>query len=420
MDHAYDICIIGGCGHVGLPLGLLFADKGFRVLAYDVNVASIANIENGTMPFKEEGCEELLPKVLGKNFFLSNDRTLISQAKYIIVTIGTPVDEHINPQFSPIIQFMEDTEPYLNSEQCLILRSTLFPGTSEKIKNFLEAKNKKISVCFCPERIAEGYALKELQSLPQIISSFDARGLALSKELFSRICEECIVLQPLEAELAKLFTNVWRYIKFSIANQFYMIAADSGLDFSKIKQAMKHHYPRCDDFPGPGFTAGPCLFKDTMQLAAFYQHNFFLGHAAMLVNEGLPDFMTKQLKLKYGNLAKKTIGILGVTFKGESDDVRNSLAFKLRKLLVFEGAKVLCADEYWQDPMLMAKEDVLAKADIIVIGAPHLAYQNLNYGKKPVVDIWESTSANIESISEQVNHEVSTDWFSRVYRQLFS
>ena len=143
---------------------------------------------------------------------------------------------------------------------------------------------------------------------------------------------------PEEAELAKLFTNTWRYIKFAAANQFYVMANDHGLDFERIRKALAHDYPRAADMPGAGFAAGPCLFKDTMQLAAFTDNSFVLGHSAMLVNEGLPLYLVSRLEKRH-DLANSAVGILGMAFKGESDDIRSSLSYKLKRILEFRAAR---------------------------------------------------------------------------------
>src|SRR5205085_9968229 len=199
---------------------------------------------------------------------------------------------------------------------------------------------KKVELAFCPERIAEGLAMTELHSLPQIISSFSAEGVARARKLFELLTHDIVVLSPEEAELAKLFTNVWRYIKFAAANQFYMMANDRGLDFERIRQGLAQDYPRAQDMPRAGFAAGPCLFKDTMQLAAFNNNNFVLGHASMMVNEGLPLYVVARVEKQY-DLASLTVGILGMAFKAESDDIRSSLSYKLKRILRFKAAAVL-------------------------------------------------------------------------------
>jgi UDP-N-acetyl-D-mannosaminuronic acid dehydrogenase len=194
----------------------------------------------------------------------------------------------------------------------------------------------------------------------------------------------------MEAELSKLFTNVWRYIKFAAANQFYMIANSYGLDFYNIYRAMTHNYERAKDFPRPGLAAGPCLFKDAMQLGAFNDGDFYLGHSAMLINEGLPNYMVKRLKQKH-DLSRMTVGILGMAFKAGSDDIRESLSYKLKKILELEAFQVLCTDPYVDDDRLLPLEEVIEKSDVIVIATPHHEYSNIDMRDKIVADVWNVT-----------------------------
>jgi UDP-N-acetyl-D-mannosaminuronic acid dehydrogenase len=270
----------------------------------------------------------------------------------------------------------------------LVLRSTVYPGVTKLVHERLGASGRKIHLAFCPERIAEGKAMEEIRTLPQIITAFDPISLARARELFSIINEDLLELNPLEAELAKLFSNSWRYMNFAISNQFYMLAETYGLDFQRIYDAVTHRYPRMRSFAKAGFAAGPCLLKDTLQLSAFSGNNFFLGHAAMLVNEGLPNFIVGQLR-QQGKLRDKVVAVLGMAFKSESDDKRESLSYKLRKLLMVEAREVLCTDPYVGDEKLVPLEEALERADVIVLGAPHSIYRDLELSKdKVVVDVW--------------------------------
>src|SRR5947209_6932540 len=332
----YDVVIVGGFGHVGLPLAISLADKGCKVCALDINERALRTIGEGHMPFHEEGAEPALRRALANGkLVLSLDSCAISETDTVVIIIGTPVDRHLNPEFEQMRQIMTGYLPHLRDGQLLVLRSTVYPGISEKLRTWIRGEGKQIEVAFCPERIAEGFAMKELEALPQIVSSFSDEGVARARALFARLTTEIIAVPPIEAELAKLFSNVWRYIKFAAANQFFMIANDQGADFYRIHHAMTTNYERCRDLPGPGFAAGPCLFKDAMQLAAYNNNNFYLGHAAMLVNEGLPNYVVEALKRTH-DLSSKTVGILGMAFKADVDDKRASLSYKLRKILAFE------------------------------------------------------------------------------------
>lgn len=386
--HSFDICIIGGLGHVGLPLGILFAKAGKKVAIYDINADVMQIVRRGEMPFLEPGAGAALKGVLNKNLFLSSDRDVIGRSHFLIIVIGTPVDEHLNPKFTIFKNFLDDISDQIRNDQHIILRSTVFPGTTEKIHRYLASLGKHPRLSFCPERIAQGKAMEELRSLPQIVASVDDASRKEVLELFSCLTEETFVLSPTEAELAKLFTNVWRYIQFAISNQFYQITTDYGLDFYKIYHAITHRYPRAKGFPGAGFAAGPCLFKDTMQLAAFSNNSFFLGHAAMLINEGLPNFIVQRLKNKYA-LGEKTVGILGMAFKADNDDKRESLSYKLKKILDIEAKRVICSDVYIRERGFVSVRELKREADIIILGAPHREYAGLRFKTgKALVDIW--------------------------------
>lgn len=386
----YDVVIVGGFGHVGLPLALSLADKGSNVCALDINERAQESIGAGEMPFLEDGAGEVLHRVLksGK-LMLSLDPHTISETKTVIVIIGTPVDRHLNPEFDQMRRIMESYLPYFRDGQLLVLRSTVYPGITEKLRHWLRVEHHlEVELAFCPERIAEGFAMKELESLPQIISSFSDDGLARARKLFEPLVKQIIAVPPIEAELAKLFSNVWRYIKFAAANQFFMLANDNGADFYRIHHAMTTDYPRCADLPKPGFAAGPCLFKDAMQLAALNNNNFYMGHSAMLVNEGLPNYVVSMIKRKH-DLREKTVGILGMAFKANIDDRRESLSYKLKKILTFESKKLFCSDVYIQDPGFVSTEELVKRCDIIIVGTPHREYKQLELpAGKLIVDVW--------------------------------
>lgn len=301
--------------------------------------------------------------------------------------IGTPVDQYLNPDPESIPIAFDPIYKYLSDGQLIVLRSTVYPGVTAALEKRLAELGLAIEVAFCPERIAEGQALKELNELPQIVSGRTESVKRRAGELFLRLTPDIVYLDPEEAELAKLFTNTWRYIRFAIANQLFMIANDYGLDYERIRTAIRQDYPRAADLPGAGFAAGPCLLKDTAQLAAFNDNNFTLGHAATLVNEGLPNYLVTKLSSQH-DLSRMTIGILGMAFKAESDDIRSSLAYKLKRILRFKAARVMTTDPYVSNDLdLEPLEKVLAEADLLIIAAPHQVYAELATDIK-VIDIW--------------------------------
>jgi len=385
----YDVAIIGGAGHVGLPLAIVFAHKGMKVLIYDINASAIDKIKHGELPFMEHGGEEILRQVLhNKKLSFSTNPASIRDSAVSIITVGTPVDHFMNPEHKAIEDCLESLLKYLHEKQLIILRSTVYPGTTDWLDQYLKDHGKPMNVAFCPERIVQGYAIEELQSLPQIVSGTTPEAEQQAQKLFSVVTPKIVSLKPIEAEFAKLFSNAYRYIQFAIANQFFMMTDSAGIDYHNVLRGIKEDYDRARDIPAPGFAAGPCLFKDTMQLAAFSKNQFSLGNAAMLVNEGLVHYIIDVLQKKY-DLKKKTIGLLGMAFKADSDDTRSSLSYKLKKLLSFQAKEVLTTDPYVaNDAVLMVLEDVIAKSDIIILCVPHTAYRPLDIKRKVIVDVW--------------------------------
>ncbi|MBI2474674.1 MAG: nucleotide sugar dehydrogenase [Candidatus Taylorbacteria bacterium] len=389
----YDLCIIGGAGHVGLPLGVAFANAGAKTVLLDTNVEVLNQISSGNFPFMEKGGEAALKTALrAKTLFTSSEPEVIGQSDVVIMVIGTPVDEHLAPNLHGLMKVVESYSSHFRNGQIVILRSTVFPGTSERLQRYFEKKGLNIGVSFCPERIVEGKALEELSSLPQIVSGFDRKTIKKVSALFARLTKrKIVVMEPIEAELAKLFSNAWRYLTFAVANEFFVIATEHGLDYHKIYRGMTEDYPRMT-LPRPGFAAGPCLLKDTMQLAAFHSSNFFLGHAAMSVNEKLPAVVLRQLEKKMPDLHDKTIGILGMAFKAESDDIRESLSYKLRKIALTKADQVLCHDFFVQDERLVPLDKLLKESDAVILVAPHKGYAKIDpkkYPKKVFIDIWD-------------------------------
>ncbi len=377
-------------------MSLAFAASGLRVGVYDTNEATLERIGRGEMPFREAGADDLLRSILPSGrLALSADPAMVGRAPALVVVIGTPVDEFLGPSMTLFERTVAQVAPHLRDAALVVLRSTVYPGTTAYVAQALATRGKRADVAFCPERIAEGQALEEFRTLPQIVGADDPAVGDRAAALFARLGGEILRTSSKEAELAKLFTNAWRYMKFAIANQFFMVAHQAGVDYGHVLDAIRRDYPRAADLPGPGFAAGPCLFKDTMQLAAFTSDHFPMGQSAMQVNEGTPAFIVSALERRHGTLRGRTVGIMGMAFKAESDDSRASLSYKLRKLLAWAGARVLCTDPYVKDARLVPLEAVLDQADVLILGVPHRAYRDLELGDREVVDIWGALGRGI-------------------------
>ncbi|MEU4419836.1 nucleotide sugar dehydrogenase [Actinoplanes sp. NPDC024001] len=393
-SNAVDVCVVGGCGRVGLPLGIALAARGLSVVLYDIDAAAVDRVNAGNLPFAEGGAAQPMTEALAAGRLrATTDPTSVGLADALVVVVGTPVDEHLNPDLGAVPRAIERCVEHLRDGQLIVLRSTVYPGVTALTEKLLTSRGLTVDVAFCPERIAEGKAMTELFTLPQIVSARTPQAMERAEKLFRHLTDSIVPLQPEEAELAKLYTNTWRYLKFAAANQFWMMANDFGLDFERIRHAVTFDYPRAADLPMPGFAAGPCLLKDTMQLAAFNRNNFVLGHSAMLINEGLPLYLVSRLEDRF-DLAELSVGILGMAFKGGSDDSRDSLAYKLRKILTLKARETLCTDPYVADDRFLPLDDVLKRADLLVIAAPHADYAELDT-EKPVIDMWGLTGQGV-------------------------
>jgi UDP-N-acetyl-D-mannosaminuronic acid dehydrogenase len=386
---AADLTVVGGAGHVGIPLVLAFTEAGLTVNVNDLNQTALATLKAGKLPFIEHDAAPLLAKALaGDKLVFTSTSNEIGRSGPVVITIGTPVDEFLNPVPSEVQRCIDNLLPHVGDDQLLILRSTVYPGTTDWLHDYLKRLGRKNRVAFCPERVVQGYSVKELREMPQIISGTTPEAEREASNLFEKIAPELVVVKPIEAEFAKLFNNAYRYIEFAATNQFYMIAKSAGADYQAIMRAMKQNYPRAKSFPGPGFSAGPCLLKDTMQLAAFARNQFGLGHAAMQVNEGLVLQLADDLRHAY-DIAGMTVGLLGMAFKAEVDDVRASLSYKLKRVMEMCAREVLTTDPFVKtDPAILPLDQVVARSDILILCTPHAAYANADLKGKPVVDVW--------------------------------
>jgi len=384
-----DVTIVGGAGHVGIPLMLAFAEAGMRVNVNDHNQESLDTLKAGRLPFIEHGAAVVLTKALANDrLAFSNSPDCISKSGPVIVTVGTPIDEFLNPDYQAVRDCVDAILPALADGQLVVLRSTVFPGATDWLASHLKEKGRKLKVAFCPERVVQGYGLKELRELPQIVSGTTPEAEQEAAKLFERIAPEVVVLKPLEAEFAKLFANAYRYIEFAVTNEFYLVAKSAGVDYLRVLTAMKHNYPRLKSIPRPGYAAGPCLVKDTMQLSAFARNQFGLGHSALLINEGLVLHVVDEIKCRF-DLANMTIGLLGMAFKAESDDTRASLSYKFKKVLSGQVRRVLTTDPFvTTDPELIPLDETIANSDLLILCAPHAAYAQADFMGKPVFDVW--------------------------------
>ena len=390
-----NISVIGGCGHIGLPLGVLLAKVGHVVNLVDLDESRVNLVNSGSLPFLEQGGEILLREQLNtKRLHATSDLRTIVNSSIIITTVGTPVDEYQSPVPRIFRDFLNSIKSYLREDQLFILRSTVFPGTARWMANELVPYG--VELAFCPERILQGQAFKEISKLPQIISGATEKAVNRASNLFKDLSNGIIECSLEEAELAKLFLNSFRYAQFAVSNEFYRISTENGLDYSRIHSVMTSGYERGRVIPKAGLAAGPCLLKDTQQLIAFSNNSFLSGNAAVLANEGLPLTLIREME-RIVNLKNSIVGILGMAFKPEVDDIRSSLSYRVKKLLQLKAKEVLTTDPYVKNDInLLPLDYVITNSDIIVICTPHEIYRDLNFGSRKVLDIWKISQENLK------------------------
>jgi UDP-N-acetyl-D-mannosaminuronic acid dehydrogenase len=389
-----------GLGRVGLPLALSFADRGLDVIGVEREQSVLEQVAAGRMPYRETGTQELLERVL-ESSRLQTTRTVqdAAAADHIVLTLGTPAHVHIEIDMSQIKQVVDDLLPVLREGQSLILRSTVAPGTTDWVAGYIEQRRgfrvgEDLFVAHVPERIAENHFLEEIATLPCIVGGVGEGSSAKAAELFEVFGAEIVQTTPVQAELAKIWTNILRYTQFALPNLLMMEAEQYDANVFEVIDLINRDYPR-GGIANPGLTAGACLRKDfTFSEERSSAPGMLL--AVSRVHETVPLFLVKGLKARLGgSLRDRKIAVLGLTFKRDSDDLRDSLSFKLVRLLERELAHVARHDPHvsaGSDPL----EAALEGAEAIVVATNHSGFEDL-LGRLPdgvlLVDPWNVTGS---------------------------
>lgn len=369
-----------GTGRVGLPLALYLRSLGHEVTGIDLDPQVRAMVAEGRMPFDEPGCEELL-RLHG--LAMTADYAAVEEVDEIIVTVGTPLRQHIEVDLSQVERVVDSLLPHLRIGHHLVLRSTLAPGTTAYVKRSLHQKTpwrvgRDIALSFCPERLAEGKALEELRTIPQIVGTEDMLSARRAVALFGPTGVEIFHCDYVSAELAKLFCNTYRYVNFAIANQFALIADTFGADVYKIISMANPRYPR-GPIPQPGFTAGTCLRKDFGMINESSPYPDLLL-SAWKINEFMPNFLVKHAQRRTA-IEGSRVAVLGYAFKKDADDTRDSLAPKLIRYLKRENPGEIRISDPHLGPeidgvMNLRPEEAVDGADLIFIATNHSAFRS--------------------------------------------
>jgi UDP-N-acetyl-D-mannosaminuronic acid dehydrogenase len=367
-----------GLGRVGLPLALSFADRGIRVLGVDHDPAVIASLKAGRMPFTELGTQALLERVLASDRFELRDRAAdAARADDIVITIGTPSFSHIESDLRQMRAAVDDLLPMLRPGHALILRSTIAPGTTEFVAGYLEKRRGlrvgvDLFVAHAPERIAAGRFLEEISSLPCIVGGVDDASTERAASTFSLFGAPIVRTSPVHAELAKIWTNILRYATFALPNLLMMDCERYDANVFEVIDLINRDYPR-GGIAQPGMTAGTCLRKD---FAFSEERSNAPGMllAVSRVNESVPLFLVEGVKRRIGSLSNRKVAVLGLTFKRDTDDERDSLSHKLIRLLERELADVAVCDPHAPSPT-QPLEQAVQDADVVIVATNHSEFE---------------------------------------------
>jgi UDP-N-acetyl-D-mannosaminuronic acid dehydrogenase len=367
-----------GLGRVGLPLALCFADRGLRVLGIDNDQSVLASIRAGRMPFNEAGTQALLDRVRRTGRLELTDRAAdAAQADDIVITIGTPSFSHVESDLRQVRAAVDDLLPLLRPGHSLILRSTIAPGTTEFVAGYLEKRRdlrvgEDVFVAHAPERIAAGRFLEEISTLPCIVGGVGEASTERAASLFGVFGAPIVRTTPVQAELAKIWTNILRYATFALPNLLMMDCDSYGANVFEVIELINHDYPR-GGIAMPGMTAGSCLRKD-FAFSEERSHGPGMLLAVSRVNESVPLFLVEGIKRRIGGLGSRKVAVLGLTFKRDTDDERDSLSPKLIRLLERELADVAVCDPHAATPT-QPLDDAVRDADVVIVATNHSAFE---------------------------------------------
>ncbi len=374
---SYDLSIIG-LGRVGLPLALCFADRGLRVLGVDSDPDVLEAIRAQRMPFSEAGTQALLERVAASGRLeLAARAADAARAANIVITLGTPSFSHIETDLRQVRAAVDDLLPLLRPGHSLILRSTIAPGTTEFVAGYLAKQRgfrvgEDVFVAHAPERIAAGRFLEEISTLPCIVGGVGDASTERAADLFAELGAPIVRTSAVQAELAKIWTNILRYATFALPNLLMMDCERYGANVFEVIDLINRDYPR-GGMAKPGMTAGSCLRKD---FAFSEERSNAPGMllAVSRVNEAVPLFLVEGVKRRIGELSSRKVAVLGLTFKRDTDDERDSLSPKLIRMLERELADVAVCDPHAATPT-QPLDEAVRDADVVIVATNHSEFE---------------------------------------------
>lgn len=389
------IIAVLGLGYVGLTLTKAILSKGYKVIGYDLSVEKINLLKKG-ISYIVDVKDEDIKNYLNKTFFPTNKIGDLNNVEIFIVSVPTPLNENEEAELKYVFKAIRDIRKNLDDGNLVIFESTLPPGTTEEvIYPKLKKANKNFYLCFSPERInpGSGYPVEEI---PKIISGIDENSLSLGTYFYSHIFSRVIPVSSTKvAEYIKLLENSFRFINISFINEFAKLTSKDGVDvFEVIEGAKTKPYGFVPFYPNWG-VGGDCIPTVPMFLVQRGKNlgfKFSSIEYSNLINKSMPYFWYEKTKKHI----KKKVFVLGVTYKKDVNDLRNSQILKFIEILINKGVEVQFFDPFIEElrinNKILKREKInkskLKKFDIIVIGTNHsnLPYDILIEIKKPVLD----------------------------------
>lgn len=388
-----NVVVIGGGGRAGLPFAVALAQAGHDVCALDADTERVSAVAAGLAPFAQSELTESLAGAVTSGRLRAVAAAgparpgpgqwgeLVRRADVVVVSTNPQIAaETGSAAEAGITALIRGLVPCLRDGQLLVLRSTLLPGTCAAVEDVLATASLPVDVAVVPERGLEGRMLEGLGEVPLLVGGRAPHVTERVADLVRGLVPSVIALTPEEAEFAKLVGNAWRYVQFAFANETSMALADHGVDFDRVRGAVTSS-PLNADLPRAGLVGGPCLPKDSAALRNVAPSMGLLDRALM-VNSTFPLQVAWQVE-EVVDVTCATVGVLGLSFKPGSDDLRGSLAVELVRILRERGARVLVCDPHVAGTESL--EDVLAASDVLVVATPHEQFASVQAGM-PVID----------------------------------
>ncbi len=407
--------VIFGLGRIGLPIALVCADSGYKVVGIDINKKLIDSLKNKELPFYEPGMKELLLKHINKNFFPKHQENNIEpdlkEAEYIVLAVGTSFAKYPDkPKLDTLYSIINQIIKINLQGKTIILRVTLPIGTSDDIKKLIEKKTglkegKDFWFAFVPERIMEGKAIQEEKKLPKIIGTYNNKAYEKVNSFFKKIGGNIVkVSNPRTAEFIKLIDNSWRNTRFAFANELAFLAEKNNINIIEAIESANEGYER-NEIPIPGPVSGYCLGKDPYLLElAFEKISKKRGfNSVWYYGRRANDWLNKKI---IEDVKGKNILVAGLAFKQDIDDFRYSHSIEIVQKLAEKGYNVYVHDPYLDNnyyttlPTEIEKKvtktknisEIIKKIDTLIIATRHKEYKNLNIKElnpsAKIMDLW--------------------------------